>query len=286
VPALTYRFGPFVLDRREYRLRRDALVVELPPKALDLLLHLLDRPGVLFTKEELFQTIWPDVAVTDNALNQVISEIRHALGDSAATPTYLQTVARRGYRFIGAVEAMAAEAAGEPATIAAADTAAARPDKPALAVVDFANVTGDPALAWLSAGIAETVLGDLSALGFFRIVDRERLRVAPSPHAGQLAIAAEVGANLTVTGSFQRSGDRLRIAARLVDTRTGEVRAEAKADGRLEDLFQLQDAIGRQLAVGIGAARAPGDEPCATDVESGCLPRGRRRTPSPRVARR
>ena len=101
-----YRFGPFVLDRSEFRLRREARAIDLPPKALDVLLHLVERPGVLFTKEELFERVWPDVAVTDNALTQVICGIRQALGDSPASPTYLQTVARRGYRFIGTVEAV------------------------------------------------------------------------------------------------------------------------------------------------------------------------------------
>src|ERR671912_709193 len=102
--AASYRFGPFVVDGGAYRLLRDGENVPLSPKIIDLLLFLAARPSVLVSKDELFKALWPDVAVTDNALTQAISELRQALGDDAANPIYVQTVARRGYRFISPVE--------------------------------------------------------------------------------------------------------------------------------------------------------------------------------------
>src|SRR5215217_2410018 len=101
--AASYRFGPFVVDGGSYRLLRDGANVPLSPKIIDLLLFLAARPSALVSKEELFRALWPDVAVTDNALTQVVSELRQALGDDAAKPQYVQTVARRGYRFIAPV---------------------------------------------------------------------------------------------------------------------------------------------------------------------------------------
>ena len=98
-----YRFGPFTLDAGAYRLLRDDQVVNLTPKGIDLLLCLVARPSTLITKEELFQLLWPDVTVTENALTQTISDVRQALGDRAASPSYIQTVARRGYRFVAPV---------------------------------------------------------------------------------------------------------------------------------------------------------------------------------------
>jgi DNA-binding winged helix-turn-helix (wHTH) protein/tetratricopeptide (TPR) repeat protein len=254
VPASTYRFGPFVLDRGAYRLRRSdqALesVIELPPKALDLLLYLVERPGALVTKEEAFQVIWPDVIVTDNALTQVVSEIRQAIGDSPSDPKYLQTVARRGYRFIGEVSAV------DPHATAVSGPGESAPPValPSVAIVDFVNMSHDPSIGWLSAGIPETVVGDLSGLGCFRIIDRARVTEASVKSYRGLEIARILGADLLVSGSFQRAGDRLRLSARLIDTATGEVRADAKADGRLEDVFQLQDEIGRQFGEGLGIA--------------------------------
>src|SRR6187397_807299 len=111
---VVYRFGPFVLDPAAYRLVRGEDPIALSPKALDLLLLFVQHPAALLTKDEIFRLLWPDVAVTDNALTQVVSELRQALGDSPASPTYLQTVARRGYRFIAPVElASAAPAAAD-----------------------------------------------------------------------------------------------------------------------------------------------------------------------------
>ena len=167
-----YRFGPFTLDTAAYRLLNGSTEVALTPKAFDLLRHLLERPGTLVSKEELFERVWPDVAVTDNALTQVVSDLRQALGDAAGAPAYVQTVARRGYRFIGSVELRAAPAdARETISEGGADERSAR----SLVVLDFANVNEASNLAWLSAGIAETVTGYLSGRLHVR-VDRPDAR--------------------------------------------------------------------------------------------------------------
>src|SRR5512145_3134373 len=128
--AAMYRFGPFFLDGASYRLVRDGEVIPISPKIIDLLLYLVARPSSLVTKDELFRALWPDVAVTDNALTQAVSELRQALGDDPSNPTYVQTVARRGYRFIATVTL-----ASEPAAEAAAPHAATAVQVPTLAVL-------------------------------------------------------------------------------------------------------------------------------------------------------
>jgi DNA-binding winged helix-turn-helix (wHTH) protein len=104
MPASASRFGPFVLDRSGHRLLRGSEPIRLTPQQLDLLLHLVDRAGALVSKEELLDALWPDANVTENALTQAVSELRQALGDSASAPRFIKTIARRGYRFIGAIE--------------------------------------------------------------------------------------------------------------------------------------------------------------------------------------
>ena len=100
---MPYVFGPFRADRAAYRVFRGTEELALTPKPLDLLFYLLERPGTLITKEELLDQVWRDANVTENALAQAVSELREALNDDASAPTYVRTVARRGYRFIAAV---------------------------------------------------------------------------------------------------------------------------------------------------------------------------------------
>src|SRR5262245_9624050 len=97
-------FGPFVIDPVAYRLTRDSAALDLAPKAFDLLLLLARQPGRLVTKGDILAALWPDVAVTDNALTQVVSDVRQTLGDSPAEPKFIETVPRRGYRFVAEVE--------------------------------------------------------------------------------------------------------------------------------------------------------------------------------------
>ena len=94
-------FGPFCLDRGGARLLRDGKPVALTPKAFDLLHLLASKPGRLITKEELLAAIWPDAFVSDASIKVAVSEVRKALDDGAKTPQYIETVHRRGYRFIG-----------------------------------------------------------------------------------------------------------------------------------------------------------------------------------------
>ena len=245
-----YRFGPYRLDRAAYRLVDGDRSIELSPKALDLLLLLVEHAGSLVTKDDILKAVWPDVAVTDNALTQVISDLRHALGDSSSAPRYVETVPRRGYRFIAPVEAITAGPA--PAT-PASQSATLK----SIAVLDFANVTGEPEVAWLAAGIAETVTNDLRVIRDLRVIDRSLVAQVKADAASEHLRSA--GLDFIVIGSFQRSGDHLRITARLTDVATREALANAKADGPLADVFGLQDAIVMQLSTGLQVRISPAE---------------------------
>ncbi|HEY7445287.1 MAG TPA: winged helix-turn-helix domain-containing protein [Vicinamibacterales bacterium] len=254
MPGPSYRFGPYFVDRGGYRVMRGDQVVELTPKLIDLLLHLVDHRGMLVTKEELLDALWPGANVTDNALAQAVSELRQLLGDEAGAPKFIKTVARRGYRFIASVEEIDDRAAGPVDTPHFAGK-----DEPqnrnSIAVMDFVNLSGNQVYGWLSAGIAETVTGDLRALGAFRVVDRWRVMEAAQRTDGSLkAVTSAVGAGLAVVGSFQPSADRIRINARVVDAPSGEALADAKVDGPTEGIFDLQDQVVMQFARDLGIA--------------------------------
>src|SRR5688572_6040834 len=249
--AASYKFGPFLVDGGAYRLLRDGQNIPLSPKIIDLLLFLAARPSVLVSKDDLFRALWPDVAVTDNALTQAVSELRQALGDEPSNPKYVQTVARRGYRFISPVEPMLSAAAAAAPPVQDPAT----PPAPTVAVLDFENVSGDAALAWLSSGIAETLTNDLRA-ATMRIIDRYRVTEAIAQGGRELAALRRMLAiDRAVVGSFQRAGDRLRITARIVDAQSGECLADAKADGPLDQVFDLQDRIAAQFSDALGAGR-------------------------------
>jgi DNA-binding winged helix-turn-helix (wHTH) protein/tetratricopeptide (TPR) repeat protein len=225
---MSFRFGPFVADVAAYRLLRGEQAIDLSPKALDLLFLFVTQPGELVTKDDMLRALWPDVAVTDNALTQVVSELRQALGDVPASPRYVETVPRRGYRFVATVER-----AGPPGGAIAAPRR--------VAVFDVANPARDPDLDWLCSGVAETVAHGLGALGDLRVMDRAI--GSRQPPGREAEAGRRGGADLVVAGSVQRSGDRLRLTARVIDVSTREVVGQAKADGPMADVFHLQDRL-------------------------------------------
>ena len=271
IVATTYRFGPFVADRTTYRAVHDGQSLELTPKLLDLLFYFLERPAALVTKEALLADVWPGANVTDNALVQAVSDLREALGDRASEPTYILTVARRGYRFVAPVVVETPRAA---ATVAARPGPAANPVETAaspIAVLDFVNVTGDSELNWLASGIAETVTSDLASLGRFQVVDRWRVMqaIGGDPVSVQ-HLAATLGLSHAVVGSFQRQGQTLRITARLLDAHARHDRGRRK--GRRSTRQRVR-APGRRSS---RALRASWGWARTARTASSARPRGRR----------
>jgi DNA-binding winged helix-turn-helix (wHTH) protein len=248
-PRPAFRFGPFELDPATFRLRSLRGDAVLSPRATDLLLMFVQQPARLFTKEEIFRALWPGVAVTDNALTQVISEIRRTLGDTPESARYVQTLARRGYRFVAPVTlAMPVEtiAAELPTHVAGEVPVTRRPNVRSIRVLDFVNVSRDRPLAWLSTGIAETVTHELRSLPDLRVIDR----------CGDASVWVDVGSDWVVVGAFQRLGDQLRITARVVDARTREAIACAMVDGARQGAFSLEDALAQQLVASLTAVQA------------------------------
>jgi len=108
-----YEFGPFRLNPREYILVRDGQPLPIPPRAFEVLLVLLQLDGHLVTKDELLKAVWSDANVEEGNLNLAIHQARKALGDDPGAPTYIKTVPKRGYRFIGEIKALDANRPGE-----------------------------------------------------------------------------------------------------------------------------------------------------------------------------
>jgi len=99
-----FRWNDYVLDLDAFRLERAGVPIPLEPKAFTLLALMVQRPGHLFTKQEIFDRVWPETAVTDHALTRIVAQIRRALGDEAREARFLETVPTRGYRWIHPVE--------------------------------------------------------------------------------------------------------------------------------------------------------------------------------------
>ncbi|HEV2669061.1 MAG TPA: transcriptional regulator, partial [Blastocatellia bacterium] len=110
-----YEFGPFRLDADERLLMRDGRMTPLPPKVFDTLLVLVENSGRVVSKDELMQSLWPDTFVEESNLTQNISQLRRALGDGAGDAQYIETIPKRGYRFVAGVHPYAQEAAAQAA---------------------------------------------------------------------------------------------------------------------------------------------------------------------------
>src|SRR3954447_6996741 len=154
-------FGQYRFDSRGGLLMSGAKEVRLTPKALALLSFLAERPGEVVTKDELFAAIWPKTQVSDAALVTCIQELRKALRDNARRPRYIETLHRRGYRFIGKI----------PASRPAAEAAAlALPDRPSIAVLPFDNMSGDPGQEHFADGISEDLITGLARIHWLFVI--------------------------------------------------------------------------------------------------------------------
>ena len=195
----TIRFDAYELDVRSCELRRDGIRVKVQEQPLQILQILLQRPGQLVTREELRQKIWPSDTFVDfdHGINNAIKRLRAALGDSAETPRYIETVASRGYRFI-------------------ANTNASRRIE-SLAVLPLENLSHDPEQEYFAEGLTEALITALAKIGELRVVSRTSVMQYKGTRKPLPEIAQELGVDAIVEGAAVRAGNRVRISAQLID---------------------------------------------------------------------
>jgi adenylate cyclase len=233
LPSPGYEFGPYRLDVTGRSLECLGEVVALPPKAVEVLAELVKRSGEVVGKKELMEAVWPETFVEEANLNQMIFLLRRAL-DANGESEYITTVPRRGYRFSGAVRAVKI-----PCRI------------DSLAVLPFANLSGNSNQDYFADGITEALIAELSKISSLRVVSRTSVMCykGKSEPVGQIARALRVQA--IVEGSVVKAGDRLRITVQLIHAGSDQHLWSGVYDGTIADLLELQSKVARDVASGI-----------------------------------
>jgi adenylate cyclase len=218
-----FQFEGHTLDIACGALRTADRELQLRPKAFEVLRYLLENADRIVTKQELMKTVWPNVIVTDQALTHCVGEVRQAIGDSKQT--IIKNIPRRGYRFTAPVLQVAANAAApgtagvSPALHQRAGETPAVPgreaDRPSVAVLPFANLSGDPQQDYLSDGITEDITTELSRFSELRVIARNSSFQYKGKAVDIRQVGRELNARYVLEGSVRWSGDRIRIAAQL-----------------------------------------------------------------------
>jgi TolB-like protein/Flp pilus assembly protein TadD len=249
MPERTLTFGRYRLEPLG-GLLSGGRNVHLTPKALALLSYIAERPGEVVTKDQLFSAVWPEVNVGDAALVTCIQELRRALKDDARRPRYIETLHRRGYRFVGKM----AEARLPAANGTGVDNqvrALPLPSRPSIAVLPFDNMSEDPDQEHFADGISEDLITDLSRIHWLFVIARNSTFVYKKRAVDVKQVARELGVRYVLEGSVRRAGKRIRVTAQLVDAITGGHHWAERYDRELGDIFAVQDEITRNVVAAI-----------------------------------
>jgi TolB-like protein/Tfp pilus assembly protein PilF len=240
-------------DRRELRRGSEAIATE--PQVFDVLVHLVKNRDRVVSKDDLFASVWGGRIVSDSTLTSRINAARKAIGDNGKKQKLIRTIARKGFRFVGNVRepAAATPARADPAEESREPPRPALPlpDRPAIAVLPFTNMTDDPAQDYFSDGISEDIITALSKLRWFFVIARNSSFIYKGKSVHLKQIADELGVGYVVEGSVRKVGERVRITAQLNDVATGSHIWAQRYDRDLADVFAVQDEITEAIVAAI-----------------------------------
>jgi len=293
------RFDDFELDVRAGQLRRQGVRLRLRGQPLQVLEILLERAGEVVTREELRSRIWPaDTFVDfDHSLHNAVARIREVLGDSAENPRYIETLPRRGYRYIGPVEN--APGSSEKAGYSGEVVSLALPEKPksrltvvravilcavaalgllawtvwrsvharpvaasihSIAVLPLSNLSGDPSEEFFSDGMTDQLITDLAKVGSLRVISRTSVMQYKGTTKSLPEIARELNVDAIVEGSVIRSGQRVRVTAQLLEARTDRHIWADTYDRDRGDVLKLQEDVAGAIAQQVRAEITPAQQ--------------------------
>jgi TolB-like protein/DNA-binding winged helix-turn-helix (wHTH) protein/Flp pilus assembly protein TadD len=280
------RFGEFQLDLQTAELRGNSNKLTLQDQPFQVLSLLLEQHGQLVTRDELRRRLWPSDTFVDfdRGLNKAVNRLREALGDSAEHPRFIETLPRKGYRFIGPVETpfqpsasgqdkettateppvptrrtnlnIAAVVLGIAIVICAAGglvwTITAKGRKSAaiqsMAVLPFENLSGDVAQEYFADGMTDELIADLGQIGSIRVISRTSVMQFKGVHKPLPQIAQELTVDAVVEGTVLRSGDRVRITAQLIQASTDRHLWAETYQGDVRDVITFQNEVARAIA--------------------------------------
>ena len=290
-PSHQVRFGEFELDLQTAELRNNGNKFTLQDQPFQVLALLLDQPGRLVTREELKERLWSSDTFVDfdHSLNKAINRLREALGDSASSPRFIETLPRKGYRFVCPVETVLEPRLGAEArsssqnappkslqfprtrivaglvglllvgTVGAlvAWRAALRGRTAAslrsIAVLPLENLSGDPAQDYFADGMTDELITSLGQIGSVRVISRTSTMQYKGVHKPLPQIAKELNVDAVVEGAVLRSGNQIRITAQLIQARVDKHLWADTYQGDVRDVLGLQNqvasAIARQIRV-------------------------------------
>lgn len=251
--ARVIRFGRFELEPANFELRRDARRIKLDRKPLELLILLATRPGQLVTHQEAIHAVWGELAVIefDSALYTAIRKVRRALRDRSSRPRFIETVARRGYRFIAASTQRASHRLAREES---------EPNRKMLAVLPLENLSGDARYDYFTDGLTEDLIGELGSFSprELGVIARTSVMRYKGARTQAARIGADLGVEYLIQGSARHERGRVRIAVQLIRTDDQTVVWADAFERPVNDVLQIQvevatavaDRIRLKLAVG------------------------------------
>jgi len=236
-----HAFGPFRLDAEAEILFRDAEPVPIGRRAVALLRVLLQHPGEPVSKDALIESAWSGLAVEESNLTVQIAVLRRTLGKEAGGTRWIETLPRRGYRFIG--PRVTIEVADQPTKFPAEATPLAPAKKPTIAVLPFQNLSDDPGQEYFADGMVEEITTGLSRIKWLFVTSRSSSFIYKNKQVMVKEVADKLGARYVLEGSVRKSGNRIRITAQLIDAETDTHLWAEQYDRLIEDVFVMQDEI-------------------------------------------
>jgi TolB-like protein/lipoprotein NlpI len=254
------RFGVFELDVHARELRKGTTRVRLQEQPFEILCLMLERPGHVVTRDELRQRLWPEGTFVDfeHSLNAAVKRLRAALGDDADNPRYVETLPRRGYRFIGAVDEEGAPQAAPAGT-----------QRVRMAVLPFTSLGEEGGQEYFTDGLTEEMIAQLGRLcrGRIGIIARQSSMAFKGTMRGARDIGQALRADYLLEGSVRREGDRVRITARLVET-AGETHLWVETcELHLTDCLSVQAEVAQRIAQSLTVELVP-DQRLGREVRS------------------
>jgi TolB-like protein len=249
---LLYSVEDFSLDTARRELRRGRALLPIQRQVFDLIEYLIRNRERVVSKEDLLESVWNGRIVSDSTLFTRINAARSAIGDSGEKQRLIRTVRGKGIRFVGVVrEGDAVAFVGGRAATEQKTPSLPLPDKPSIAVLPFQNLGDDPAQDHFADGMVEEITTALSKVRWFLVIARNSSFAYKRRVVDAKQVRRELGVRYVLEGSVRKSGNRLRIAAQLIDAATGSHVWAERYDRDIADIFAVQDEITERVVAAI-----------------------------------